>query len=99
MKTIILAACMLATAGTFANPNVNYATYEMLKEDGQHISASQVPGPVIMDFNSRYPDAKNTKWEVESEHGKAKYKADFKRSNNARVRAEWLANGTFLGEK
>ena len=99
MKRVILAACMLASVGTFANPNLNFSAYEMKKGDGQHIQASQVPAPVIADFQMRYPDAKGTQWEVESEHGQKTYKADFKRSNNRRVRAEWLADGTFLGEK
>ncbi len=99
MKRVILAVCLFASIGTFANPKANITTSELKKGDGRHIPASQVPAPVMADFHARYPDAKNTQWEVESEHGSAVYQADFTRSNNKRVRAQWLADGTFLGEK
>ncbi len=99
MKRVILAACLLASIGTFAISNSNASAYAMKKGDGQHIPASQVPAPVMADFQMRYPDAKGTQWELENEHGKKVYKADFRRANNRRVRAEWLADGTFLGEK
>lgn len=99
MKKVILAICMLATIGTFAAPKTTTAAYEMKKGDGQKIPASQVPAPVMADFQMRYPDAKGTTWELENEHGQSVYKADFRRANNKRVRAQWLADGTFLGEK
>ena len=100
MKRVILALCLFATVSTFANPTATRSTYAMMKkEDGKHIPASQVPVPVMADFHMRYPDATGTQWELESEHGKAVYKAEFQRSNNRRVRAQWLSNGAFLGEK
>ncbi len=99
MKTVILTACMLATAGTFAAPKENHAMYAVNKGDGQHIPASQVPAPVMKDFKARYPKAMNTQWELEAEHGMQVYQADFKKANGQKTKAEWLADGTFLGEK
>jgi len=99
MKTVILAACMLASVGSFATPKENVSTYAVKSGDGQHIPASQVPKPVLTDFNARYPKATNTKWEVETEHGMKTYQADFRKANGQRTKAEWLADGTFLGEK
>src|SRR5690242_12067355 len=75
MKRIILAVCLFASVGSFANPKENLSTYAVKSDDGQHIPASQVPAPVMKDFNARYPNARNTSWEVESEHGKLVYRA------------------------
>lgn len=99
MKKVILAVCMLATVGTFAAPKTMNAAFSMKKGDGQHIPASQVPAPVMSDFQMRYPGATNTQWEKESEHGQVAYKAEFKKANGKKTKAQWLADGTFLGEK
>lgn len=100
MKRVILAVCLLASVGTFAAPKESKVTYSVSKSgDGEHIPASQVPAPVKKDKNRRYPNSTNTRWELESEHGATVYKADFRDSKGRRVRAEWLADGTFLGEK
>ena len=100
MKRIILAACLLASLGTFANPKENVSVYAFKSgDDGKHIAASQVPAPVMTDFKARYPNARNTSWELESEHGMQVYRADFTNKKNQRVRAKWLADGTFLGQE
>jgi hypothetical protein len=100
MKKLMLAACLLASAGSFAAPKANLSTYSVNKSgDGQHIPASQVPALVKRDKNARYPGSTNTRWELESEHGMKTYKADFIKANGQRTKAEWLADGTFLGEK
>jgi hypothetical protein len=99
MKAIILAACLLASVGSFASPKENVSAYSLKSGDGQHIPASQVPAPVMRDYKARYPTARNTSWELESEHGMTVYKADFINKNNKRVKAEWLADGTFLGQE
>ena len=99
MKTVILAACMLASVGTFAAPKENLFTYSVKSGDGQHIPASQVPTPVKQDFHARYPNATNTQWQLESEHGMKVYQAQFRKANGQRTKAQWLADGTFLGEK
>jgi hypothetical protein len=99
MKRVILAVCMLAAVGTFAMPATKSSYAMMKKGDGQHIPASQVPAPVMADFQMRYPTAMNTQWEKESEHGKTTYQAQFNTSNRKKVKAQWLADGTFLGEK
>lgn len=99
MKRVLLAVCLLASVGAFAAPMMP-STYAMMKKgDGQHIPASQVPAPVMADFQMRYPGAANTQWEKESEHGKTTYQAEFKKNNGKKTKAQWLADGTFLGEK
>lgn len=99
MKTMFLAACMLACAASFAAPKENLIAYSVKSGDGEHIPASDVPTPVKQDFHARYPNATNTRWELESEHGMQVYQAQFKKANGQRTKAQWLANGTFLGEK
>jgi|SRR4051794_11580490 hypothetical protein len=100
MKTVILAACLLATVGSFAAPKENFTTYSVKKSgDGQHIPASEVPAPVKRDKNARYPNATNTQWELESEHGMQVYQAQFRKANGQRTKAQWFADGTFLGER
>ncbi len=100
MKRVLLAACLLASVGTFAAPKENLAAISVNKSgDGVHILASQVPAPVKKDKNARYPNSTNTRWELQDEHGMQVYKADFRKANGVRTRAEWLADGTFLGEK
>lgn len=99
MKTVILAACMLASVGSFATPKENLSMYAVKSGDGQHIPASEVPRPVKQDFHARYPNATNTRWELESEHGMQVYQAEFRKANGQKTKAEWLADGTFLGEK
>ena len=99
MKTVILAACMLASVGTFAAPKENLISYSVKDDDGNHIPASEVPRAVKQDFHARYPNATNVQWQLESEHGMKVYQAQFRKANGQRTTAQWLANGTFLGEK
>ena len=99
MKTVILAACMLASAGSFAAPKENLTFYSVKSDDSRHIPASEVPRAVKQDFHARYPNATNVRWELETEHGTRVYEATFLKANGQRTKAEWLANGTFLGEE
>ena len=99
MKTVILAACMLASVGSFATPKENISTYAVKSGDGQYIPAYQVPAAVKQDYHARYPNATNTKWQLESEHGTPVYQAEFRKANGVKAKAEWLTDGTFLGEK
>lgn len=95
MKKILLAAFLLVAGATFANAS-NLSVVMVAKGGGVHISASQVPAPVMTTFNAMYPGATNVRWQREREHGQTVYKADFL-LNGQRMRATFAADGTFLG--
>ena len=98
MKKILFAAFMLTSASVFAS-NVHVAPAMVaVKANGRHISASQVPAPVMESFNSRFPTATNVQWEVEKEHGSQVYQAEFTQ-NGKRFKAQFAPDGTFLGKK
>jgi hypothetical protein len=95
MKKILLAVSLLLAGATFANAN-NVTVVTIASGDGVHISASQVPGPVLASFNSMFPGATRVRWEREREHGKTTYQADFV-LNGKRMKATFAADGTYLG--
>ena len=100
MKKLFLAASLLIAATSFTG--VYQATASSLstaaKGDGQHISPSQVPAPVMASFNANFPNANNVKWEKEKEHGQVIYQADFV-MNGQRWRATFIADGALLSTK
>jgi len=100
MKKIVLAALLLTSisAFAFANGNVVSNVRTVASGDGRHISASEVPAPVMESFNSRFPTATNVSWEVEREHGSRVYEATFTQ-NGKRFKATFAPDGTFLGKE
>ncbi|MBV9961575.1 MAG: hypothetical protein JO072_04955 [Parafilimonas sp.] len=97
MKKIFLAASLLIAATSFAGiTSANATTMSVTKKgDGQHISQSQVPPPVLASFNANFPNAVNVQWEKETEHGSTTYQATFL-MNGKRWRATFSSNGTLL---
>ncbi len=100
MKKILFAALMLTSVSVFAVSNAIPASTVMSVQSGEglHISASEVPAPVMESFNSRFPDATNVQWQVEREHGSKVYQAEFTQ-NGKRFKAQFAPDGTFLGKK
>ena len=100
MKKIILAALLLTSASVFASANASTgsAIVSVKSGGGKHISASQVPAPVMATFNSMFPTATNVQWEVEREHGSKVYQAEYT-ENGKRFKAQFAPDGTFLGKK
>jgi hypothetical protein len=96
MKKIILAVLLLGSVSSFAHSTQIVAAY--MKEDGRHISPSQVPVAVKQSFNDRYPSATNVRWEVEREDGGRVYQAEFN-FNGRHLKAQFAPDGTFLGQK
>jgi|SRR3954452_18782085 hypothetical protein len=96
MKKLILAALLLSSVSYVAySAPVKYVYVK--KDDGRHIPASEVPDAVKKSFHSRYPNAKNVRWEVDREDGGRVYEAEFT-LNGRHVKAEFAPNGTFLGQ-
>src|SRR5215210_4082603 len=100
MKRILFAALMLTSASVFvsANGSVVSNVVSVKSGGGRHISASEVPAPVMESFNSRFPTATNVRWEVEKEHGSKVYQAEFT-VDGKRFKAQFAPDGTFLGKK
>ena len=99
MKKILFAALMLTSVSVFASHATATPNIVSLKSgDGRHISASEVPAPVMATFNSMFPDATNVQWQVEKEHGSKVYQAEFTQ-NGKRFKAQFAPDGTFLGKK
>lgn len=98
MKKVFLAAALLVTAFSYAAPVKHVINVVKASGDGRHIPASQVPTAVLSNFNSRYPNATNVKWEREREDSGIEYKADFMLGNQ-RWEARFASNGAFLGQK
>jgi len=96
MKKLILAAFLLSSAAPFAY-STSVATHYYFKDDSRHIPASDVPRAVKQSFRNRYPDATNVRWEVEREDGRRTYEAEFT-FNGRRLKAEFLPDGTFIGQ-
>ena len=97
MKKILLAASLLIAATSFAGSyNASSVKMAMEVKKGRHISASQVPAPVMSTFNSMFPTANNVQWEVERDNGKVVFTAKFT-VNGQRQSARFLANGTYIG--
>lgn len=97
MKKLILAAFLLSTVAPVAY-SAPVAVYTYLKDDSRHIPASEVPSAVKQSFRNRYPDATNVRWEVEREDGRRVYEAEFN-FNGRHLKAEFLPDGTFLGQE
>jgi len=99
MKKILFAALMLTSVSVFASKATIVSTVVSVKSGGgRHISASEVPAPVMESFNSRFPTATNVQWQVEKEHGSKVYQAEFTQ-NGIRYKAQFAPDGTFLGKK
>jgi len=98
MKKLMFAALLLVSASSFAHKNTPLISFAVMKSDGQHIPASEVPSAVRATFRSLYPTATNVRWERESEHGSTVYQATFL-LNGVRKTALFSSNGTFLGQK
>jgi hypothetical protein len=99
MKKLLFAALMLTSASAFASANGSVVSNVVaVKSGGHHISASEVPAPVMESFNSRFPDATNVQWQVEKEHGSKVYQAEFT-LNGKRFKAQFAPDGTFLGKQ
>ena len=98
MKKLIIAAMLLVSASSFANKSTQFSSFAIVRSDGQHIPASEVPAAVKATFRSLYPAATNVRWEREREHGMTVYQATFL-LNGVRTRALFAADGTFLGQK
>ena len=98
MKKILFAVLMVSSISAFATIPARTSSVIMMKGDGKHIPASQVPAPVMDSFNSMFPTATNVQWEVEKEHGSKVYQAEFTQ-NGKRYKAQFAPDGTFLGKK
>jgi hypothetical protein len=100
MKKILFAALMLTSVSVFAFSNgSNVSNVVNVKSGGgRHISASEVPAPVMESFTSRFPTARNVQWQVERENGSKVYQAEFTQ-NGIRYKAQFAPDGTFLGKK
>ena len=99
MKKILFAALMLTSVSVFASKATIVSNVVSVKSGGgRHISASEVPAPVMESFNSRFPTATNVQWQVEKEHGSKVYQAEFTQ-NGVRYKAQFAPDGTFLGKK
>ena len=100
MKKVLLAALMLFTICSFATVSngAHYVTTTLLRDDGRHIPASEVPSAVKASFNRRFPNATHVSWEVDREHGSRVYKANF-RLNGQCKQAEFAPGGALLEVK
>lgn len=99
MKKLILAAFMLVSVSAMAFTGSTAVHHSaQASGNGRHISASQVPVPVMTSFNALYPNATNVSWEVQREHGAIVYQAKFKQNGKC-FKATFSADGTFLSQK
>ncbi len=84
---LLLCTALLACSKNDDNNNNN---------NDDHITASQVPAPVMTAFTTRYPAASGQiEWELE--HGNT-YKVKFF-IGSQRWQAQFTTNGTFIDEK
>ena len=99
MKKILFAALMLGSVSVFASTHGSPITkVYALKSGGKHISASEVPTPVMATFNKKFPDATNVQWQIEKEDGSKVYQAQFTQSGKS-FKAQFAPDGTFLGKQ
>ena len=99
MKKLILAAFMLVSVSAMALASSTTVQHSaQASGNGRHISASQVPAPVMASFNALYPNATNVSWEVQKEHGAVVYQASFQQNGKC-FKAKFSADGTFLSQK
>ena len=62
------------------------------------IASSDVPEAVLSSFGNKYPQAKETEWEIEKNDGKLYYEAEFK-IEGKRKEAYFRPDGTFSKEE
>jgi hypothetical protein len=62
------------------------------------IASSDVPQAVLSSFAGKYPQAKDTEWEIEKEDGKLYFEAEFK-VDDKRKEAYFRPDGTFSKEE
>lgn len=62
------------------------------------VMSSDVPASVISAFQLKYPDVKDTKWEVEKEDGHLIFEAEFQ-FEGKRKEACFKPDGTFIKEE
>jgi hypothetical protein len=99
MKKIILAALLLTSLSSVVLANGTVTSNVIVNSGGgRHISASEVPAPVMATFNSMFLGATNVQWQIEKEHGSTVYQAEFTQ-NGKRWKAQFAPDGTFLGKK
>ena len=100
MKRILFAAIMLTSVSAFAASHVTTVSniVSVKSGGGRHISASEVPAPVMSTFNNMFPNATNVQWQIEKEDGGKVYQAEFSQ-NGKRFKAQFAPDGTFLGKK
>lgn len=67
-------------------------------ENTDAISAGEVPAQVVQNFNSRYSDATEIKWENATEDDQPTYKAKFMRGDKE-WEAEFTREGEFIKDK
>jgi hypothetical protein len=97
MKRLIFAALLLVSITSYSHPYVFTSSVVKLK-DIRHVSASDVPAPVLANFNSMYPNASNVRWSILTGAYKdnTQYMAEFK-LNGAKRTARYAPGGTYLG--
>lgn len=99
MKKVIFAALMLISISSFAAVNGGAVSNAISKcGGGRHISASQVPAPVMASFNQHFPTATNVSWEVSRDNGVVVFEAKL-RENGSCKKAEFLKDGTLTEQK
>ena len=62
------------------------------------IASADVPEIVMTSFTSKYPQAKDTEWEIEKEDGKLYYEAEFK-LDGKKKEAYFRPDGSFTKEE
>lgn len=95
MKKVLLAASLFISAATFAGYNHVNPVNTTVDAGGNHIPASQVPVAVKTTFRNMFSGATNVRWQLETEHGRTVYQADFL-LDGQRWRAIFSADGTFI---
>jgi hypothetical protein len=97
MKRTIFIALLLVAVSSYAHTYV-FSSLVTKVSDIKHISSSQVPTPVIANFNSMFPSATNVKWDIitGAYAGNTQYMAEF-RLNGAKRTARYSPDGTYLG--
>ena len=97
MKRTILVALLFVSVFSYAHTYVWSSAISKVS-DVKHVSSSQVPAPVIANFNSMFPGATNVKWDIITGAyvGNTQYMAEF-RLNGAKRTARYSPDGTYLG--
>ena len=75
---------------------LTFLNFSSCKE--KKMAASDVPQAVVNEFQAKYPNSSDIKWEEEKEDGKVLYQAEFK-YNGKEMKAEFDAAGNFIKEE